>query len=142
MKTKLSIFLLSLCSILAPIKPMIIIAVLFIWMDMFFGIWRSVKIGGWKAIRSRRLSNTISKSLLYAGAIVAIYLLEKYVLADILGMFISVDLILTKAFTFFCAFVEIKSVNESYEDITGKNVLKSFKDFLTRTKQDLNEFKP
>lgn len=120
---------------------MIIIAVLFIWMDMIFGIWRSVKIGGWKSIRSRRLSNTISKSLLYAGAIVAVYLLEKYVLADILGMFISVDLILTKAFTFFCAFVEIKSVNESYEDITGKNVLKAFKDFLTRTKQEWDEFK-
>lgn len=129
-------------SILAPVVPMILIAITFIWLDMVFGLWRSIKLGGWKAIRSRRLSNTISKSLLYSGAIVAVFMLEKHVLSDILGMFVSVDLILTKAFTFFCTFVEIKSINESYEDITGKNVLNAFKEFLTRTKEDLNEFKP
>lgn len=141
MKTNLTFFAISLLTVLAPVKPMIIIAIGFIWLDMFFGIWRSIKLGGWKAIRSRRLSNTISKSLLYSGAIVAVFLLEKFILADLIGMFISVDLVLTKAFTFFCAFVEIKSVNESYEDITGKNVLVAFKEFLTRTKEDFEEFK-
>lgn len=142
MKTNISFILLSFLSILAPVVPMILIAITFIWLDMVFGLWRSIKLGGWKAIRSRRLSNTISKSLLYSGAIVAVFFLEKHVLSDILGMFVSVDLILTKAFTFFCTFVEIKSINESYEDITGKNVLNAFKEFLTRTKEDLNEFKP
>ena len=120
---------------------MVAIAIMFIWCDMFFGIWRAVKLGGWKSIRSRRLSSTISKSLLYSGAIVAIFLMEKFVLADIIGMFVSVDLVLTKAFTFFCVMVEIKSINESYYDITGKNILQSFKKFLTRSKQQLNEFK-
>lgn len=141
MKTNLTLLSVSLLTVLAPVKPMIIIAIGFIWLDMFFGIWRSIKLGGWKAIRSRRLSNTISKSLLYSGAIVAVFLLEKFILADLIGMFIRVDLVLTKAFTFFCAFVEIKSVNESYEDITGKNVLVAFKEFLTRTKEDFEEFK-
>lgn len=142
MNTKISIFLFSVLSILAPVQPLVIIAITFIWMDMFFGIWRSVKLAGWKSFRSRRLSNTISKSLLYSGGIIVVFFLEKYILADILGLFVSVDLILTKAFTFFCTFIEIKSINESYEDITGKNILKAFKDFITRTKQDLNEFKP
>lgn len=141
MKTKLSLFALSLLSILAPVKPMVLIAIGFIILDMFFGVWRSVKKNGWKSFRSRRLSNTISKSFLYAGAIVSVYFLEKYLLADILGLFVSVHLVLTKAFTFFCTFIEIKSINESYEDVTGKNVLKSFKEFLTRTKNDLTEFK-
>lgn len=142
MNTKFTIFLFSLFSILAPVTPLIIIAILFIWLDMFFGIWRSVKLGGWKAFRSRRLSNTVSKSFLYSGGILVVFFLEKYVLADILGLFVSVDLILTKAFTFFCTFIEIKSINESYEDITGKNILKAFKDFVTRSKQDFNELKP
>jgi hypothetical protein len=141
MKTKLSLFLLSLLSILAPVKPMVLIAVGFIILDMFFGVWRSVSLYGWKSFRSRRLSNTASKSFLYAGAIVSVYFLEKYLLADLLGLFVSVHLVLTKAFTFFCTFIEIKSINESYEDVTGTNVLKSFKEFLTRTKNDLTEFK-
>jgi len=131
----------AMLSVLAPVKPMVAIAIMFIWCDMFFGIWRSVKLKGWKSIRSRRLSSTISKSLLYSGSIVAIFLMEKFVLADILGMFVKVDLILTKAFTFFCVMVEIKSINESYYDITKKNILESFKQFLTRSKQQFNEFK-
>ena len=141
MKSKLGLFLMAMLSVLAPVKPMVAIAIMFIWCDMFFGIWRSVKLKGWKSIRSRRLSSTISKSLLYSGSIVAIFLMEKFVLADILGMFVKVDLILTKAFTFFCVMVEIKSINESYYDITGKNILQSFKQFLTRSKQQFNEFK-
>lgn len=141
MKSKLGLFLMAMLSVLAPVKPMVAIAIMFIWCDMFFGIWRSVKLGGWKSIRSRRLSSTISKSLLYSGSIVAIFLMEKFVLADILGMFVKVDLILTKAFTFFCVMVEIKSINESYYDITKKNILESFKQFLTRSKQQFNEFK-
>ena len=141
MKSKLGLFLMAMLSVLAPVKPMVAIAIMFIWCDMFFGIWRSVQLAGWKSIRSRRLSSTISKSLLYSGSIVAIFLMEKFVLADILGMFVKVDLILTKAFTFFCVMVEIKSINESYYDITGKNILQSFKQFLTRSKQQFNEFK-
>ena len=120
---------------------MVLIAVGFIILDMFFGVWRSVSLYGWKSFRSRRLSNTASKSFLYAGAIVSVYFLEKYLLADLLGLFVSVHLVLTKAFTFLGTFIEITSINESYEEVTGKNVLKSFKEFLTRTKNDLTEFK-
>jgi len=141
MKTKISIFALSLLSILAPVKPMVLIAIAFIWLDLCFGVWRSVKLKGWKSIRSRGLARTISKSLLYAGGIVAVYFLEKYVISDLIGLFVSVELVLTKAFTFFCAFIEIKSINESYFDVTGKDVLKSFKEFLTAKKQQWDEFK-
>lgn len=141
MKTKLSIFALSLLSILAPVKPMVLIAIAFIWLDLCFGIWRSVKMKGWRSIRSRGLARTISKSLLYAGGIVAVFFLEKYVISDLIGLFIAVELVLTKAFTFFCAFIEIKSINESYFEVTGKDVLKSFKEFLTAKKQEWDEFK-
>ena len=62
-------------------------------------------------------------------------------IADLIGLFIRVDLVLTKAFTFFCVFIEITSINESYQDVTGKNVLKAFKEFLTAKKQEWDEFK-
>lgn len=128
-------------SVLAPVKPMVLIAVLTIILDMCFGIWRSVKKNGWASIRSRRLSNTISKSLLYSGAIVFIFLLEKFVIADILAYFISVDLILTKAFTFFCVFTEVKSINENYYSVTKINVWDKFISFIKRGKEQLEDLK-
>ena len=141
MKTKLVLFVFALFSVLAPVKPMVLIAVLTIILDMCFGIWRSVRKNGWVSIRSRRLSNTISKSLLYSGAIVFIFLLEKFVISDILAYFISVDLILTKAFTFFCVFTEVKSINENYFSVTGINVWDRFIKFIKRGKEQLEDLK-
>ena len=140
MKTK-SLLILSLVSVLAPVKPMVLMAVFTIILDMAFGIWRSVKKNGWVSIRSRRLSNTISKSLLYSGAIVFIFLLEKYVLSDLLSYFIAVDLVLTKGFTAFCVFTEVKSINESYYSVTGINVWSKFIAFVKRGKEQLEELK-
>ena len=70
-----------------------------------------------------------------------IFLLEKYVVADILGQFIAVDLVLTKMFTFFCVVTEVKSINESYFSVTGVNVLDKFKTFVLRSKEQLDDFK-
>jgi hypothetical protein len=141
MKTKLTLFAFSLFTLLAPVKPMVLMAVATIILDMGFGIWRSVKKNGWASIRSRRLSNTISKSLLYSGAIVFIFLLEKFILADLLAYFISVDLLLTKAFTAFCVFTEMKSINENYFSVTGINVWEKFMQFVKRSKEQVEELK-
>ena len=141
MTTKTQILAFALFAVLAPVKPLVFIAILAIVLDTAFGIWRSVKKNGWTSIRSRRLSHTISKSLLYSGAIVFIFLLEKYVVADILGQFVEVDLVLTKMFTFFCVVTEIKSINESYFSVTGVNVWDKFIKFVKRSKEQLEELK-
>lgn len=141
MSTKLQAVLFALLSILAPVKPLVFIAILAIILDTAFGIWRSVKKTGWTSIRSRRLSHTISKSLLYSGAIVFIFLLEKYVVADILGHFIAIDLVLTKAFTFFCVITEVKSINESYFSVTGVNVWDKFLAFVKRSREQIEDLK-
>lgn len=131
----------SIIAVLSPVFPMVYIAILAILIDTVFGIWRSVKLGGWNSVRSRRLSHVISKSLLYSGAIVFMFLLEKYIAADIVAHFISIDLIMTKITAFFCVVVEIKSINESYESVTGKNVLKSLREFITRAKEEADKLK-
>lgn len=69
------------------------------------------------------------------------FLLEKYIAADIIAHFISIDLIMTKITAFFCVVVEIKSINESYESVTGKNVLKSLREFITRAKEEADKLK-
>lgn len=139
MKTKLLLLATSIIAVLSPVKPMIYVALLAIMLDTSFGVWRSVKKGGWKAIKSRRLSHVISKSLLYCGSILFIFLVEKYIAADLLAHFISVDLVMTKIVAFFCVAVEIKSINESYESVTGKNLLKSLRGFVTRAKEEADK---
>jgi hypothetical protein len=139
MKTNLTLFGVSFLSILAPVKGMVAITIFFIWVDLCVGIWRSKKLK--YPLRSTGFKRTVSKTLLYAGAIVSVFFLEMYVLADLIGLFISVDLVLTKAFSFFCVFVELKSINESYFDVTKKDVLKSFKEFLTAKKEEWQELK-
>jgi hypothetical protein len=139
MKTNLTLLGVSFLSILAPVKGMVAITIFFIWLDLAVGVWRSKKLK--YPLRSTGFKRTVSKTLLYAGAIVSVFFLEMYVLADLIGLFISVDLVLTKAFTFFCVFVELKSINESYFEVTKKDVLKSFKEFLTAKHKEWDEFK-
>ena len=141
MKTKLILLCSSFLAVLSPIKPLIYVAILAILIDTGFGVWRSVKKGGWKAFKSRRLSHTISKSFLYSLAIIFVFLVEKYVASDLVAHFISIELILTKAVALFCVFVEVMSINENYESVTGKNILKSLKNFVLRAKEQADKFK-
>lgn len=138
--TTLAIFA-SLFTILSPVQPMVLVAILAIFIDTIFGVWRSVKQGGWKSFKSRRLSDTIGKSLLYSGGIVFAFLIEKFIAGDIIAHFISVELIMTKFVAFFCVVVEVKSINESYESVTGKNILAAMRRFVTRSKSELDNWK-
>lgn len=131
----------SMLAVISPVFPMIYIAILAILIDTAFGIWRSVKKGGWKSIRSRRLSHVISKSLLYSGAILFTFLIEKYIAADLIAQFVAIDLVMTKVIAFFCVVVEVKSINESYESVTGKNMLKALRVFITRAKEEADKLK-
>lgn len=136
MKTKLALLAASFLSILSPVVPMVLIAVLMILVDTCFGVWRSYKKGGWDAIRSRKLSHALSKTFLYSGAIVMIFLIEKYIAGGLVGHFIAVDLVMTKLVAFYCVVTELKSVNEKYEEVTGKNILKKLREFVTRAKEE------
>jgi len=141
MKAKILLMITSMLAVIAPVFPMIYIAILAILIDTAFGIWRSVKKGGWKSIRSRRLSHVISKSLLYSGAILFTFLIEKYIAADLIAQFVAVDLVMTKVIAFFCVVVEVKSINDSYESVTGKNMLKALRGFITRAKEEADKLK-
>ena len=141
MKTKLLLICSSFLAVISPIKPLIYVAVLAILLDTCFGIWRSIKINGYTSFRSRKLSHTISKTFLYSLAIVFVFFVEKYIASDLVAHFIAIDLILTKAVALFCVFTEVISINESYQSVTGKNILKSLKSFVLRAKEEADKIK-
>ena len=139
-QTILAIFA-SLFTVLAPVQPLVLVAILAIFIDTIFGVWRSVKKNGWTSFKSRRLSDTLGKAALYSGGIVFTFLIEKFIAGDIIAHFISVELIMTKFVAFFCVVVEVKSINESYESVTGKNILAAMRKFVTRSKEELDGWK-
>jgi hypothetical protein len=138
--TTLAIFA-SLFTVLAPVQPLVLVAILAIFIDTIFGVWRSVKKNGWTSFKSRRLSDTLGKATLYSGGIVFTFLIERFIAGDIIAHFIAVELIMTKFVAFFCVIVEVKSINESYESVTGKNILAAMRKFVTRSKQELDGWK-
>jgi hypothetical protein len=141
MKTKLFLICSSFLAVISPIKPLIYVAILAILLDTGFGIWRSVKKNGYASFRSRKLSHTISKTFLYSLAIVFVFFVEKYIASDLVAHFIAIDLILTKAVALFCVFTEVVSINESYQSVTGRNILKSLKSFVLRAKEEADKIK-
>jgi hypothetical protein len=141
MKTYLSTILFSFLAVIAPIKPLILLAFGAIILDTYFGLWKTVRLKGWKAIRSRRLSDTITKSFLYVGGILLIFFAEMYILQDITSKYTSIDNFLTKTFTIFCLVVEAKSINESYYEVKGINLFKSMLVFIQRARETSNKIK-
>jgi membrane-bound acyltransferase YfiQ involved in biofilm formation len=141
MKNTTLAILASLFTVLAPVQPLVLVAILAIFIDTIFGVWRSVKKNGWSSFKSRRLSDTLGKAALYSGGIVFTFLIERFIAGDIIAHFIAVELIMTKFVAFFCVVVEVKSINESYESVTGKNILAAMRRFVTRSKSELDNWK-
>jgi len=139
MKTKLFLICSSFIAVIAPVKPLIYVTILAIILDTGFGIWRSVKKNGYASFKSRKLSHTISKTFLYTLAIIFVFFIETYIASDLVAHFIAIELILTKAVALFCVFVEVISINESYQSVTGKNILKSLKSFVLRAKEEADK---
>jgi hypothetical protein len=141
MKNTTLIIFATLFTVLAPVQPMVLVAIIAIFIDTIFGVWRSVKKNGWTSFKSRRLSDTLGKAALYSGGIVFTFLIERFIAGDIIAHFIAVELIMTKFVAFFCVIVEVKSINESYESVTGKNILAAMRKFVTRSKEELDAWK-
>ena len=120
-------------SFLMPIVPLILTVGGAIFLDTITGVYRSYKAK--EAITSRKLSVIVSKMLLYQLALILFFVIETYVLQDIIGAFTSIPLILTKIVTTVLLFIELTSINENYKDISGVNVWDKFKDLLKRAKE-------
>lgn len=147
MKTNALIILSSIFTILSPVKPLITVALIAIFLDVCFGVWRSYKkredqeTKFWDVVQSQGLFSTAAKCLTYAGAITFFYVVEKFIAGDIIAHFIAIELLLTKAVALFVVFIEVKSMNESYKHVTGKDILFSFRKFITGLKTESDKWR-
>ena len=147
LNNKIHHFSAMLLAFFAPIHGIMFTVALLIIADTIFGIWKARKFK--EKITSRGLSRIISKMFLYQGAIIGVFLIDKFILGDILFRLLSIELLLTKAVALVLASVEVFSIDESYRAVKKYGIWDAAKRLVARTKVvkeelkdfDLNDFK-
>jgi phage-related holin len=110
--------------------------------DTMTGIWKAKKIG--EKITSRKLSAIISKLALYEVTVIMFFLIDQFILNDIILTFFSVPFMLTKVVALVLASIEVMSINESIKQVKGVDLWQSGKALFARAKdikEDLNKLK-
>jgi hypothetical protein len=125
-----------------PISGILFLIGFAILLDTLTGIWKSKKLG--IPITSRKLSAIVSKLFLYEIAVIGFYLIDYFILNDIILTFFSVPLMLTKILSLVLVSIECISINENYFAIRGISVWDSMKLLFSRAKEikgEINEIK-
>ena len=144
MKTYLLYLLTATCLFFAPITGLMVAVGAAIALDTVFGIYRSVKVKGWKFVTSRRLSEIISKMLLYQMCIICLYVIDFFILTEFFQHWFSVSFFATKICAILLIFIEGVSIKENFEKATGLDVWKLIKKALGRAheiKDSVMDFK-
>jgi len=153
MKAQLSLLILSIQSELLtlisicfafflPILGILIMIGVLIAIDTITGIWKAKKIGD--KITSRKLSSIISKLALYEITVIMFFLIDQFILNEIILTFFSVPFMLTKVVALVLASIEVMSINENYKVVKGIDLWQSAKALFARAKEvkeDLNKIK-
>ena len=144
MRTFLLQLLAALLLFFAPIQQLVMAVGLAIMLDTFTGIYKSVKLGGWRSIRSRKLSNIISKMVLYEVSIIVLYPIDKFLLNELFLNILSVQFFSTKVACVLLILVELTSIKENIEAALKINIWQVLKKAINRAKElkgDIEEIK-
>lgn len=145
MKTYLLNTLAGLLLFFSPIQGLVITVGMIVLLDTFTGIFKSVKLRGWCSIRSRILSNIISKMLLYEICIVLLFPIDKFLLNDLLIHIISVQFFATKLICIIIILIEGTSIKENIEEAMNIKIWQILRNTIKRAKEvkhDIDDLKP
>lgn len=120
-----------------PISGILFLIGFAIVLDTITGIWKSKKLK--IPITSRKLSTIISKMMLYEIAVIGFYLIDFWILNDIIMKFFSVPLMLTKILSLVLCSIECISINENIKAVKGVDIWSAFKQLLQRSKEIKND---
>ena len=116
-----------------PISGILFLIGFAIVLDTITGLWKAKKLK--IKITSRKLSAIISKLMLYEIAVIGFYLIDYFILNDIIMKFFSVPLMLTKILSLVLCSIECISINENIKAVKGVDIWSAFKQLLRRSKE-------
>lgn len=132
-QSKWPIYLSMVSAFFMPITGLMFLIGFAIFVDTITGVWKAKKLK--QPITSRRLSAVISKMLLYEVTVILFYLIDYFILNDIILTFFSVPLMLTKMLALVLVSIEVVSINENYKAVKGIDLWVSAKNLITRAKE-------
>jgi hypothetical protein len=142
MKTYIAYFFTTLLLFFAPIQGLLISVATAIALDTIFGIAKAIKLKD--KITSRKLSNIVSKFVLYQAAVLLIFTIDTFLLGEFFKLWFSIPFFFTKIVTIILIFIETVSIKENFEQAFKVNVFKLIKNFLKRgveIKEDIDILK-
>lgn len=140
----LQYILASIVLLFAPIYGLLISVGAAIILDTFTGIFKSIKLEGFQSIRSRKLSNIVSKLLLYEICILFLFLIDKFLLNEFIIRSFGIEYMFTKICAILLIFVELVSIKENIESAFKIDLWAMIKKILSRVKEvksDIDEIK-
>ena len=141
--TKLNNYSMQLIAIVSsffmPISGILILIGLSVILDTITGVWKARKLK--TPVTSRKLSAIISKILLYEVTVMLFYLIDYFILNDIVLTFFSVELMTTKILALVLVSIEIISINENFKAVKGIDLWASLKNLFARAKEVTQDFK-
>jgi hypothetical protein len=143
MKTYLAYIFTTLLLFFAPIQGLLISVGTAIALDTIFGIAKAIKLKD--KITSRKLSNIVSKFVLYQAAVLLIFTIDVFLLGEFFKIWFSIPFFFTKIVTIILIFIEAVSIKENFEEAFNVNVFRMLKKFLKRgveIKEDIDILKP
>lgn len=125
----LETFLLSILAIFAPIKAVIITAIVLVIADLITGVLAAKKRG--EAITSSGFKTTVGKILLYEVAICLAFLVQQYLTGDLFPA--------SKLVAALIGLTELKSILENLDTISGNGMFRLLLQKVIQSKDDLGK---
>lgn len=125
----------SLVLLFVPIYGLLIAVGTAIALDTFTGIFKSVKLKGWCSIKSRVLSNIISKMALYEICILLLFVIDKFVLNEFISKWFGFQFMFTKICAILLIFIELVSIKENIEASFKIDIWQLLKKAFLRAKE-------
>ena len=125
----------SLLLLFVPIQGILIAVGSAIILDTFTGVFKSVRLGGWKSIKSRKLSNIVSKMVLYEICVLFLFVIDKFILNEFIIKWFGVEYMFTKICAILLIFIELVSIKENIEETFKVDIWKMLKRVLLRAKE-------
>lgn len=120
MKQQLLAILIAIAAVFAPVKNVMLVTLVIMAIDLILGIAAAHKRG--EAIKSSGMRRTITKFFVYETAICIGYLVQQYMLSDLIPV--------VKIISTYIGLTELKSCMENLDDINGEPILKAIIDKL------------
>jgi hypothetical protein len=117
---------------LMPISGLLFLVGFVIALDTVTGIWKSIKKK--IPITSKGLSAIISKMMLYEVTVILFYMIDHFILNNIIMHFFTVELLLTKVLALILVSIEVMSINENYKAVKGLDLWQAMKNLFARAK--------